>query len=188
MSNSHLNRLLVLLPVLLITVLFAGCGDNTTGPSEGEGGWQTYTVDGYTFEWLVEDSLSSLRIKVTAPTTGWVAVGFDPTSFMNEANLIIGYVDGETTAMRDDYGTGAVTHDSDTSLGGTDDVEIILGMESEANELTVLEFRIPLNSGDQYDKALVEGNTYQVIFAYGYSHADDYTTQHAWAESASIEL
>lgn len=188
MQNTLLTKPAVILAAFIATVFLAGCGDDTTGPAEGEDGWQTYTLEGYTFEWLVEDSLSSLRVKITAPTTGWVAVGFDPTSFMSEANLIIGYVDGDTTDIRDDYGTGAVTHDADTNLGGTNDVETILGMESEANELTMLEFRIPLNSGDQYDKVLEKGNTYLIIFAYGYSHADDYTTQHAWAGSTSIEL
>lgn len=174
--------------MLSFIALVAGCGDDTTGPSEGADGWQTYNVDNFTFEWLVEDSLGSLRVKVTAPTTGWVAVGFEPLAFMNQANLIIGYVDGDTTAIRDDFGTGQVTHDADTSMGGTNDVEILLGMESETAEQTMLEFRIPLDSGDQYDKVLVGGNTYQIIFAYGFSHADDYTTEHAWAKSASIEL
>ncbi|MEN8208687.1 MAG: DOMON domain-containing protein [Candidatus Fermentibacteria bacterium] len=174
--------------VLLAAVVLASCGSDVTGPSEGEGDWLEYTVDDFTFEWLVEDSLNTIRIKITAPTTGWAAVGFDPALVMNEANLIIGYVSGGSVNIRDDYGTGQFSHDADTNLGGSDDVETISGSESETNVETTLEFRIPLDSGDQYDKALVDGNTYTFIFAYGNNDADDYTSAHAWAESASLEL
>ncbi len=178
----------IVFTALLAAVVLAGCGNDVAGPTEGEGGWLEYTVDDFTFEWLIEDSLSTIRVKITAPTTGWVAVGFDPTLVMNEANLIIGYVSGGSVNIRDDFGTGQFSHDADTNLGGTDDVETISGSESGTNLETTLEFRIPLDTGDQYDKTLVDGNTYTFIFAYGNNDADDYTSVHAWAESASLEL
>lgn len=181
---STIGKISALLAGAVLLVL-AGCGD-PTGPTEGEDGWNEYILDGFTFEWKVEDSTGTVRIKLTAPTTGWLAVGFEPTSFMNEANLLIGYVSGGTAHARDDYGTGTVTHESDVVLGGTDNVELITG--SEASGETVLEFRIPLNSGDAYDKVLMDGTTYTVIFAYGQNDADDFVSAHAWAESASIEL
>lgn len=168
-----------------VLLVLAGCGD-VAGPTEGPDGWQEYTLDGFTFEWKVEDSTGTIRIKLTAPTTGWLAVGFDPTSFMNEADLLIGFVSGGTAQARDDYGTGSVTHESDLVLGGTDDLELITGSETAGE--TVLEFRIPLNSGDAYDKVLAAGTTYTVIFAYGENGADDFTSGHAWAETASLEL
>ncbi len=175
------------LMILLIMTSIAGCGNDTTGPTEGEDGWQEQMVgDLYIFEWKTEESSSTLRVIVTAQTTGWVAVGFEPTSYMEDANLLIGYVENDTTFMRDDFGTGPVTHDADTNLGGTSDIEVIGG--SEMGNETKLEFRIPLDSGDQYDKVLVDGNTYSMIFAYGYDGADDYTSGHEWAEVVSIEL
>lgn len=171
---------------LLLSLAVAGCGDDTTGPTEGEGGWKQYNTGDYLFEWQFEDSLSTLRIRLTAPTTGWVAVGFDPVSAMDEADLLIGYVAGGTLELRDDYGTGQVTHASDISLGGTDDAEPITGSESEGE--TVIEFRVPLDSGDDYDKVYTEGSSYDVIFAYGQDGADDFTSLHSWAETASLEL
>lgn len=168
-----------------VLLVLAGCGD-PTGPTEGEDGWKEYITGGFTFEWKVEDSTGTIRIILTAPTTGWLAVGFEPTAFMNEANLLIGYVSGGAAQVRDDYGTGAVTHESDVTLGGTDNVELIAG--SEVSGETVLEFRIPLDSGDAYDKVLVEGTTYSVIFAYGQNGADDFVSGHAWAESHALEI
>ncbi len=179
-------RFLVLIMASLSITIFIACGDEATGPEAGPGDWQWQEVGDFRFDWLVEDSLSSLRIKMKAPTTGWVAVGFDPTSFMNEANLLIGYVSGGTAYIRDDYGTGLITHDADTNLGGTDDVTMITGSESSGE--TTIEFRIPLDSGDQYDKVITEGTTYLIIFAYGANGSDDYTSQHTWAESVSLEI
>jgi hypothetical protein len=172
--------------VLVSAMLLAGCGSDSTGPSQNPEGWNEYTIDGVTLEWMVNDTTSTLHVRVDAPTTGWVAAGFDPVTFMSEANLIIGYVDGSTVSIRDDWGTGAVTHEADTALGGTDDVTTVTGSETSTN--TQIEFSIPLDSGDSYDKALVEGTTYTVILAYGPDGADDYTTQHEYATSISVEL
>ena len=181
-----ISNILISLMLLLIVTSIAGCGEDATGPSQGEDGWQEYIIEDFTYEWKTEDSLSTVRIKITAPTTGWVAVGFDPASFMIDANLLIGYVENGTVFVRDDFGTGQVTHDADTNLGGTSDIEIIDGSESSSE--TIIEFRIPMDSGDQYDKVLVDGNTYSMIFAYGYDDEDDYTSGHEWAGLASIEL
>lgn len=170
-----------------VLLLLVACGDSTTGPEEGQGGEMTYTVEGFSFTWQQDPaSTDSLIISVTAPTTGWVAVGFEPSSFMNGANLIIGYVESNTPSIRDDYGTGQVTHDSDVNLGGTSDIRTISGSQSSGE--TTISFKMPYNSQDQYDKVLQEGQNYTFIFAYGADEADDFTSAHVWAQSASFEL
>jgi hypothetical protein len=166
--------------------LAAGCG-NPAGPSGNPDGWMEYTVEGFTFEWLIEDSTNSLRVRMSAPTTGWVAVGFDPTSFMMDSNLLIGFVEGGTPQVRDDYGTGLTSHVADTTLPeGTADAELIAG--SETSGQTLVEFRIPLDSGDAYDKVIADGTTHTVILARGADGADDFTSQHVWVQSASLEI
>ena len=176
----------IAIPVLAI-LLLAACGENATGPEEGEGGVMTYSVEGFTFSWVMDPTSSdSLDVSITAPTTGWVAVGFEPVSFMSEANLIIGYVESDVPVIRDDYGTGQFTHDYDVNLGGSSDIGSTNGSESAGE--TTLTFAIPYDSGDQYDKVLEEGQTYTFIFAYGADGADDFTSPHVWAKSASFEL
>ena len=173
--------------LLMITILMTGCGDDATGPQQGEGGESTYTVDDFTFAWQQDpDSDQHLLISISAPTTGWVAVGFEPASFMEDADLIIGYVDQGTASVRDDFGTGQFTHVSDVSLGGTSDVSSVSGEESSGN--TTVSFRIPYDSEDQYDAVLQEGSSYTFIFAYGADGADDYTSTHVWAQSTNFEL
>lgn len=184
-SNGRSVTILIAAAGLLMGTL-AGCGDSSTGPEQGEGDWQEYSTGDFLFEWQFEDSPASLRLRLTAPTTGWVSVGFDPTSMMEDADLLVGYVEAGTAYIRDDFGTGQFSHASDVSLGGTDDAELIEGSESSGE--TVLEFRIPQDSGDQYDKVYTQGTAYTLIFAYGEDGADDFTSYHAWAESASFEL
>jgi hypothetical protein len=176
----------VLLLAVIALIMTGGCGD-PTGPTGNPDGWMEYPLEGFTFEWLVEDSTGSLRVRMTAPTTGWVAVGFDPTSFMMDADLIIGFVEGGTPQVRDDYGTGLTSHVADITLpDGTADAELITGSESSGE--TSIEFRIPLDSGDAYDKVIADGTTHTVIFAHGADGADDFTSQHAWVQSASLEI
>ena len=81
-------RLIGGITVTAALLLLTACGSDSTGPSQNPEGWNEYTMDDVTFEWQVVDSTSTLDVRVTAPTTGWVAVGFDPQTAMLEANLI----------------------------------------------------------------------------------------------------
>jgi len=139
-------------------------------------------VGDFTFKWRTSEE--TIDVILSAPTTGWVAVGFDPETMMNGANFIMGYVQGETVMISDEFGDGNFTHKPDTDLGGTDDVSNAQG--TEAGSTTQISFTIPLDSGDSYDKPLVAGQTYKIIFAHG--NADDFTTKHSVRTSADIEL
>lgn len=175
-----LFRLFMVLSISAVIGSFSTCGGNG---SDGENGM----VDGYyqassggiTLRWRV--SGDSLDVIVSADTTGWVAVGFDPTSRMQDANIIIGYVEGPMISIRDDFGTSISSHSSDESLGGTGDVTNVSG--SEAAGITEISFTIPLDSGDQYDRPLAEGSSYKVLLAYGPDGSDDFTTYHVSGRS-----
>jgi opacity protein-like surface antigen len=147
--------------------------------------WQELEVEGFTLRWATQ-SASELAVELTGPTTGWVAVGFDPVAQMSEANLIIGYVESGTAYLRDDYGVAATSHAPDTALGGTDDVTINGGDETGGE--TTIEFTIPLDSGDSYDKPLSPGNSYPVILARGPDGADDFSTYHEFVTATTIEI
>jgi hypothetical protein len=144
---------------------------------------ESVVVDGIELQWRTDDDY--LYVNVIAPTTGWVAVGFDPVNQMDEANILIGYVDSSGEVMvRDDFGTSPTSHASDESLGGSDDIEDYLGLEQDGE--TMIRFQIPLNSGDMYDKELVPGNNYNVILAYGSS--DNFSGMHTLATGTNIQL
>jgi hypothetical protein len=156
--------------------------DDETPPAGGNGG--SITVDGIDLTWKPEGQ--NLHITVKAPTTGWVAVGFDPSVGMMDANLILAYVAGGSVVARDDFGTAVNSHDADINLGGADNVTNPTGTEEAGS--TEVAFTIPLDSGDPYDKKLVVGQTYKVLLAYGPDGADDFAIKHAVRTAANIRI
>jgi hypothetical protein len=165
-------------PVLAFGLLslLAGCGGKQEAAAPAaqvnERGYKETTASGISFQWKVDGS--ELEAVVSAPTQGWVAVGFDPVQMMRGANFIIAYVQNGQVTIADHFGSQLTNHEDDAALGGAANVTAVEG--SEANGTTTVTFRIPLDSGDQYDKALVAGQEYQVLLAYG--SADDFETQH----------
>ncbi len=168
-----------------LAVLFS-CGSGASGAEvvQNPGVENSVTVDDFTMEWSILEN--EIAISMSAPTTGWVAVGFDPSAAMKDADIVIGYVENGEVFISDDWGDGHITHSPDTELGGTSNVTAITG--SEAGGVTELSFSIPLDSGDQYDKVLHEGMTVSVIMAYGPQGSDDFQGYHAWAETVELEL
>jgi len=125
-----------------------------------------------------------LQCRLSTNTSGWLAVGFDPSQQMKNANYIIAYVSGGNGFLRDDFGTDNTAHASDLSLGGNSDVTLVTA--SEGNGITTVEFTIPLNSGDSYDRIMQSGTTYPVIFATGSS--DDFDSYHTSYATGSIKI
>lgn len=145
---------------------------------EPEGGWAADAVigadeyahaveaAGVTFHWSTDDEF--LYGAMSAETVGWVAVAFDPENRMQGANYVYGWVkDGEAQVF-DMFGTkpvGPDSHPEDTTLGGTNDIVAFAG--SEDGGMTLIEFQIPLDSGDANDKPLAAGGKYAVLLAHG---------------------
>ncbi len=129
------------------------------------------TVSEVRLWWRNDDEF--LYLAMEAPTTGWIAVGLAPENRMQGANFIFGAVaDGEAQVW-DAYGTAPTgnAHPADEELGGTNDVVDYAGVEEDG--VTRFEVQIPLDSGDEFDKALEAGQTYPVIAAVGPSDAFD---------------
>lgn len=161
----------------------AGDEETATGPSEPDAeGFITVTAAGVTLRYRVDGD--SLRCILSAQTTGWVAVGFNPSSRMKDANFILGYVDNGTVTVRDDWGTQEMSHQADVDLGGRANVRAIQGQETSG--ITEVEFIIPLDSGDAFDRALTVGQSYPVLLAR--SGMDDINVQHSNRDQTTITL
>jgi len=121
------------------------------------------SYENYEIRWLSDDDY--VYIGIRAKTTGWVAVGLQPSSRMKDADMIFGFVkDGETT-VSDQFSTGAYgPHSRDTDLGGTDDILEFIGKEE--GDYTTIELKRALNTGDKYDNELSKG-AIKIIWAYG---------------------
>ncbi len=126
-----------------------------------------------------------LRVGLVSPGTGYVAIGFDPVRQMEGANMILGYVQDGNAYLRDDFGTEATAHMADVDGGGVDNILSAAG--AEWTDQTVIEFIIPLDSGDPMDKPLVPGNTYTILVAY-HDLIDGFTTRHSRRGTGEIRL
>jgi hypothetical protein len=145
----------------------------------------TVEAAGIAFHWTNDDE--NLYAAVAAETNGWVSVGIDPETKMKGANFVFGYVKDGTAFVQDMFGTkptGRASHPPDEELGGGDDVLEYAGRE-EGN-VTTIEFKIPLDSGDQYDKPLSPGTTYAIILAIG--PRDDLDARHVAEGYGEITL
>ncbi|MEE9192697.1 MAG: DOMON domain-containing protein [Candidatus Aerophobetes bacterium] len=105
-----------------------------------------------------------LYMALKAKTIGWIAIGFEPTSRMKDADMIFGWVEDGQTTLLDLYSTGSTgPHPPDLELGGTDDILEFEG--SEEDGYTTIEFKRKMDTGDKYDKVLVPGQTLNFIWA-----------------------
>jgi hypothetical protein len=134
----------------------------------GEGEYQyLITAEGgnYSLSWSIAGEVVSFGLSVN--TTGWIALGIDPTNAMQDADMAIGWVSADgTLTLLDAFSTGPYgPHPPDETLGGRNHIVEAAGRESRG--VTVIEFSRPLAAGDEYDKPLMPGGGNTIIWAYG---------------------
>ena len=141
------------------------------------------TVQGMEFSWTVEGP--DLHVRLTAPTTGWVGIGFNPSSEMKDAKFVLGYVKDGKATISDEFGTGEVQHEAVEKLGGKSDVTLIGGKEEGGR--TTIEFSIPLVSKDTLGGRIDPAGETVVLLAYGLDH-DASKLRHKFRTSITINL
>ncbi len=142
--------------------------------SSGEYDGELTLADGRMVIYWKNDG-TRLYMGLWGQTTGFVAIGFEPTSAMKDADMVLGYISGGQAVVLDQFATGTFgPHPSDTGLGGTYD--ILASGGSESGGVTVIEFSRNLNTGDRFDKVLVPGTTVRIIWSM--ADADVPTIQH----------
>ncbi|MBG90512.1 MAG: hypothetical protein CL521_01705 [Actinobacteria bacterium] len=187
--NSRVKMPLNFAILLLSLCLFSlSCGRQSDDVSAAT----TVESDGYTIltqsklpsmtlKWKIVDD-TSIDIEVTGPTTGWVGVGFAPTTTekMNGANLIIGYVSNGEVTISDRFGTGPTSQTEDTHAN------ISQKSGSETASTTTISFRLPLDSSDAQDFTFVQGQKIDVLMAYGTGDAIQAHSQRARIDDVMI--
>ncbi|NOQ23269.1 MAG: hypothetical protein GQ565_11555 [Candidatus Aegiribacteria sp.] len=178
MMKKYCMIFTILLSLLLLSL---ACEDNPFDPN----GWSAKSHEGFVLKWRVQGS--NLEAELKGPSTGWIAVGFAGSYMMHDSNIIIGYVSGSSVSIRDDFGIDSNTHVSDSDLqGGEQNVSDKSG--SEGSGTTTIYFTIPLDSGDLYDNALSEGQSYNIVFACSADGADNFTSAYKTITNTSITI
>lgn len=135
------------------------------------------------FQWSVKND--KLTISLAAETEGWVAVGFNPSEAMKDANFILGYVKNGTVTMADHFGVTHHQHKSDEKLGGKNNITDVSGNEKKG--VTTIVFTIPLKSGDENDPEISPDGETTVLLAYS-SGRDSFRTRHKFRTTLKVNL
>jgi hypothetical protein len=137
----------------------------------------------YELSWeLIDDT--SISIGIIAQTTGWIAIGFDPTTQMLDADIIFGWVETNGSVVIFDAFSLQATgnnHPADTDQGGTDDIISFDGSENATH--TTIEFSRLLATGDATDNDIPLNGEIDIIWAYGSS--DSFSEYHGGARGSS---
>ena len=181
-----MNAKKVLIAVLVAAVVLAPVfaepqvdGLVTPGEYQATESFENGTV---TVSWTIGDSVAWFAM--SAPTVGWVALGFGAENMMQGADMAIGWVDDTGRAfVLDCYSTGPYgPHPPDTEFGGKDDLIAFAATEKDGS--TTIEFSRPIAASDAYDKPIVPGESY--IWAYG--PTDDFDDYHPVAGYGTLAV
>jgi hypothetical protein len=105
-----------------------------------------------------------LYMALNGSSRGWISLGFEPSEWMKDADIIMGTVQNGKATVLDEYCTGNYgPHENDTDLGGTNDIQQFGG--STLGQNTVIEFKRKMNTTDRFDKAFVPGQAVSIIWA-----------------------
>ncbi len=171
MSKKSLKTALMMVCLLIAAPVLAEAYDHEV------------TARGMTFAWTVDGEI--LKGKMSAKTGGWVAVGFNPTDKMKDANIVIGYVKDGAGSVADHFGDKATGHSDDVELGGTSDVTLVGA--SEENGTTTIEFSMPMASADAYDGVLTADGDTLLLLAYG-PDRDSFKPRHSYRGTKTVNL
>jgi len=175
---------------LLILLSFVGCTkEEKKEPVEAKQQMATKVGDGFSleaakvkFDWTIDSD--KIKITLSAPTTGWIGIGFNPTEEMKDANFYIGFVKDSEVKVIDQHGTSKRLHKEDESLGGKNDVADVSGKEE--NKTTKISFTAPLKTGDTLDGEIKLNTDITVLLAYGKS--DRMAQQHLANTTLKLNL
>jgi DOMON domain len=140
------------------------------------------TQNGMTVKWEIQDD--HLLVTMTAPTEGWVAIGFNTREGLAGTNLIMGCVKNGVAILSDRHTLAPGNHKSIGELGSVEATQLIVGTETKG--VTSLTFTLPLMARDEWHHTLVAGKTYHLLMAF--SREDDFSHHSMMRTAVEISL
>ena len=141
------------------------------------------TVQKMVVSWKIDGP--NIQVKLSAPTKGWVGIGFNPSDEMKDAKFILGYVKDGKLVLTDDFGTADTKHEPVETLGGKSDVTSV--GETLQGDTTTIEFVMPLASTDSKGCKIDPAGNTTVLLAYGPDN-DSFKIKHKFRTKISVNL
>jgi hypothetical protein len=144
------------------------------------------SFDNGNFRLLWKIQGDAIFMAIDAKAAGWVAIGFDPTNIMANADMIFGIVDksGKLQSI-DAWSTGMFgPHPPDQDQGGQN--SILASAAGRSRDRVVFEFSRKLNTADRLDKVIPAKGSFKVIWAY--SSSPQFNAKHSRAGKATLMM
>lgn len=163
---------------ILITLLIA----NVSTLLMAQGKLHTIKKNGMEVQWHNEKD--KILFKMTAPTTGWVTIGFNESNTITGAYLLMGRVRQNDAEVVEHFTIGPGNYVPIKTL----DDKILISEVSGfvANTVTTISFSVAVSSTCTYQKDLAAGTTYWMTLAY--SSEDDFQHHSIMRTSVRIKL
>jgi DOMON domain len=139
-------------------------------------------VNGMTVEWTY--GKDRVFFTISAPTEGWIVLGFNEKDDIIGTNLIFGRVQSGKIEVADHFTIAAGNHKPTEKLGGTAVFADVSGEEKSGN--TTIRFSMPTKALDAYHFDLTEGSEKWFICAF--SAEDDFYHHSRMREHRKVTL
>lgn len=139
-------------------------------------------VNGMIFQWQFDEHF--VHVKLSAPTTGWIAIGFNTQNELQGTNLVMGAIEHDFVNIEDRFILKPGLHKSILELGGSDALIHRGGVEQ--NGISTIWFSMPLSVNDKFHHDLLDGKVYWVLLAY--SQENDFQHHSIMRTSIKIKL
>ncbi len=142
---------------------------------------ETMSVDGTTFRYWHESG--RLFSAFSAPTTGWVAVGFNNEELLEGTRFVIGAMLGGSFHAEEHIAV-VPNHSKVQDLGLASAIEDVSGSASDST--TTMRFSLPHLPAGSDNPTLLAGTRSYVMLAW--SHHTDFEHHSAWRRHFLMEL
>ncbi|WP_165776550.1 DOMON domain-containing protein [Maribacter sp. 4G9] len=132
--------------------------------------------------WYFEKDI--VHFEMTAPTKGWVAIGFNTHSGTQGTYLLMGNVIKGQAQVVEYYTLAPGNYKTVESLSGVPQLKNISGIE--INNSTMLQFSLPKDFTSTYQRKLSENIEYTMLMAY--SQQDDFQHHSIMRTSINVKL
>lgn len=161
--------------VLLGVVLLSSVGISHDPPSQIE-------VNGMRVVWEIAGK--SIDFELSAPTRGWLAIGFNASEDLEGTYLVMSCVEAGKVKVVEHKTLAPGDYRPITDLGGKASVEILGG--NEQGNASQVHFRIPQQVSDGFHKSLLPGSKWRLLVAY--SREDDFKHHSMMRTNIAITL
>jgi hypothetical protein len=143
---------------------------------------QTISRNGMTVTWYHQNE--RIYFGISAPTEGWVAIGFNFSDDIKGTYLLMGNVVDNKPNVVEHFTIRAGNYKPFTALAVPSEVQHLEGIENNRN--TTLSFSVPEKANSKYQKDLLPGLKYVLHIAY--SGEDDFQHHSMMRTTVTISL